>query len=184
MLADRGLVGAVQALALTGSIPVEVQTNLDGRLPAPVESAAYFAVAEALANAIKHSGATAIDIELTARRRPAAARGRATTATAGPRSSAGTGLRGIERRLGAFDGHLAVDSPAGGPTVVAMELPLPRRDYVSGMPTDERSAATADGHAERTAERRHRADRLLRPLRRHGVVVRQPGAVLRRPASR
>ena len=52
-----GLVGAVQALALAAPMPVEVQAELPGRLPAPVESAAYFAVAEALTNVVKHSAA-------------------------------------------------------------------------------------------------------------------------------
>jgi signal transduction histidine kinase len=123
VLADRGLVGAVQALALTGSLPIRVHTTLDGRLPAPVESAAYFAVAEVLTNAIKHSGATAIDIEL-------ARAGDQLTLTVsdnghgGAALERGSGLRGIERRLSAFDGRIDVQSPAGGPTIVAMELPI------------------------------------------------------------
>jgi signal transduction histidine kinase len=124
VLADRGLVGAVQALALTTPIPIEVHTDLDGRLPAPVESAAYFAVAEALANAIKHSGASAVDIDL---RRDGNVLRLAVrdNGHGGASMAAGSGLLGIERRLGAFDGRLLIDSPAGGPTVVAMELPLP-----------------------------------------------------------
>ncbi len=55
VLADRGLVGAVQALGLASSIPVTVTADLAGRFPAPVESAAYFAIAEALTNVIKHA---------------------------------------------------------------------------------------------------------------------------------
>jgi signal transduction histidine kinase len=124
VLADRGLVGAVQALALVGSIPVAVSTNLDGRLPAPVESAAYFAVAEALTNAIKHGGASRIEIELTREGDRLLMRVR-DDGHGGASIGAGTGLRGVQGRLGAFDGRLEVSSPVGGPTVVAMELPLP-----------------------------------------------------------
>jgi len=124
VLSDRGLVGAVQALSLASPIPVQVHTNVDGRLPAPVESAAYFAVAEALANAIKHSAATAIDIDLT--RENDVLQLRVTdNGRGGATIENGTGLRGIERRLAAFDGQLTLQSPAGGPTIVAMELPLP-----------------------------------------------------------
>jgi signal transduction histidine kinase len=123
VLADRGLVGAVQALALSGPTPVEVHTNLDGRLPARVESAAYFAVAEALANAVKHSGATTIDIGLTRAddqlRLEVRDDGRG-----GANPENGSGLRGVEQRLAAFDGTVHVYSPSGGPTVVVMELPL------------------------------------------------------------
>ena len=57
VLADRGLGGAVEALALDMAIPVSVEVRLAGRPPAPVESAVYFAVAECLANVGKHSGA-------------------------------------------------------------------------------------------------------------------------------
>src|SRR5581483_10878844 len=56
VLADRGLVGAIEALALTSSVPVDVTAEVADRLPAPVETAAYFAVAEAIGNVIKHSG--------------------------------------------------------------------------------------------------------------------------------
>ncbi len=122
VLADRGLVGAVQALALAGPLPTEVRADTVGRLPAPVESAAYFAVAEALANVGKHSGAgraiVALDLDSDTLRIAVSDDGRG-----GADPAAGTGLRGIERRLSAFDGSLSVSSPPGGPTVVAMVLP-------------------------------------------------------------
>jgi signal transduction histidine kinase len=63
-LADRGLDGAIQALALSNQVPTTVTIHVPGRLPASVESAAYFAVAEALANAIKHANAHRISIRL------------------------------------------------------------------------------------------------------------------------
>jgi signal transduction histidine kinase len=122
VLADRGLVGALEALALTSPVPVDVDAQLESPPSAPVESAAYFAAAEGLANAIKHSGASRVAIALRS------AEGRLTLRVAddghgGADPAAGTGLRGVERRLAAFDGTLRVTSPAGGPTVLTMELP-------------------------------------------------------------
>ncbi|MEO8889495.1 MAG: sensor histidine kinase [Jatrophihabitantaceae bacterium] len=124
VLADRGLVGAVQALCLASPIPVEVHADIHSRLPAPVESAAYFAVAEVVTNVIKHSGATHADVRL--------AHGDGLVrlevrddGQGGADPAKGTGLRGIERRLAAFDGMMTVDSPPGGPTVAVMTLPCP-----------------------------------------------------------
>jgi signal transduction histidine kinase len=122
VLADRGLDGAVRALALASPLPTEVQVDLPGRLPAPVESAAYFAVAETLGNVIKHSQATRSWVRLRhAEGKLAMVVGDDGRGGADP--SDGTGLRGIERRLAAFDGTLLVTSPPGGPTIVTMELP-------------------------------------------------------------
>jgi signal transduction histidine kinase len=122
VLADRGVVGAVHALALATPLPVEVNADLPGRLAAPVESAAYFAVAEALANVIKHSGAKLARVTL---RHSDGVLHMAVEddGRGGAVVGAGSGLRGIERRLGTFDGTLNVTSPSGGPTVVIMELP-------------------------------------------------------------
>ncbi|MCW2523443.1 MAG: Signal transduction histidine kinase [Frankiales bacterium] len=120
VLADRGLVGALQALVLATPLEVELVSELSGRLPAPVESAAYFAVAEALTNVIKHSTATRARIELS---RPDARLlvHVSDDGLGGADPANGTGLRGIARRLSAFDGRLEVSSPTGGPTVLSME---------------------------------------------------------------
>ncbi|AXG78572.1 sensor histidine kinase [Streptomyces paludis] len=138
VLADRGLDGALKALALVNPIPTTVVTHLPGRLPAPVESAAYFAVAEALSNAIKHAGPQHIRIEAEFTPHPAREAGELTMRvyddghggatmdadTPTPATTpTGTGLRGIARRLAAFDGTLTVDSPPGGPTEIRMSLP-------------------------------------------------------------
>lgn len=123
VLAERGLGDAVRALALRLPIATEVDVDLaGGRADAPVESAAYFAVSEALTNAVKHSGADRIWVDLHH------ADGRLRISVTddgrgGAKASAGSGLAGIERRLGTFDGVLAVSSPAGGPTMVTMEIP-------------------------------------------------------------
>jgi signal transduction histidine kinase len=122
VLAERGLGDAVRALALAGPLRAEVNVELPGRLPAPVESAAYFAVSEVLTNAAKHSGAQRVWIDL---RHSGGALHVSITddGHGGADPASGTGLRGIERRLATFDGVLALSSPRGGPTMVTMELP-------------------------------------------------------------
>jgi signal transduction histidine kinase len=140
VLADRGLADAIRALALDSPLPVDVTGALLGRPPAPVESGAYFAVSELLANAAKHSGAESATIDLRhesgALRISVRDNGRGGAIPSdgtrlgdpgggtGPRDSGGgTGLRGIERRLAAFDGVLVVTSPPGGPTEAVLEVP-------------------------------------------------------------
>lgn len=124
VLADRGLGDAVRSLALDSFLDVEVDVALPpGRLPAAVESAAYFAVAELLANAAKHSGAREVRVGLGHRdgalRVSVADDGRG-GAEASPD---GGGLTGVRRRLRAFDGTLALHSPPGGPTLATLEIP-------------------------------------------------------------
>ena len=122
VLADRGLGHAVQALALDTPLPTMLEIDLPGRLTPPVESACYFAVAEALANAVKHAGARSAHIRI----QHSAGLLRIEVADdgiGGADPALGTGLLGVERRLGTFDGILAVNSPPGGPTMVVMEVP-------------------------------------------------------------
>jgi signal transduction histidine kinase len=122
VLADRGLGHAVRALALDTPFPVDLDIDLPGRLTTPVESACYFAVAEALANAVRHSGARRVHIRI--QHTAGLLRVQVADDGAGGADPArGSGLRGVEQRLGAFDGILAVSSPPGGPTMVAMEVP-------------------------------------------------------------
>ncbi len=135
VLAERGLDGAVRALALSLPVPVVVDTDLPGRPETPVESAAYFAVAEALANVNRHSGARTSWVTMRcADDRLVMVVGDDGVGGADPRG--GTGLHGMERRLAAFDGTMTVSSPPGGPTVVTMELPCvlssPRTSPSSG----------------------------------------------------
>jgi signal transduction histidine kinase len=122
VLADRGLAHAIQALALDTPLPVDVDIDLPGRLAAPIESACYFAIAEVLANVVKHAGARRVHIRV----QHAAGMLRVEVADdgiGGADPAAGTGLRGVEQRLGTFDGIVAVSSPPGGPTMIAMEVP-------------------------------------------------------------
>jgi signal transduction histidine kinase len=122
VLADRGLADAIRALALDASARISLASDLNGRLPAPVESAAYFAVCELLANVSKHAEArqTWVDIRHTDGMLRI---GVTDNGHGGAAPDRGTGLRGIERRLAAFDGVLAISSPPGGPTAVTMEVP-------------------------------------------------------------
>jgi signal transduction histidine kinase len=136
VLADRGLVGAVQSLALAAPIPITVTAGLHRRPPAPVESAAYFAVAEALTNIVKHSGASTASVDLVDDGRTITARV-VDDGQGGADPAAGTGLHGIERRLSAFDGTLQIESPPGGGTRLVMVLPC-----ASSSPKISPSSAT------------------------------------------
>lgn len=122
VLVDHGLTAAVHELADAAGLPVSVDLRVDGRLPAPVEAAAYFVVAEALTNAVRHAGARSARVEgqvsgdrLVVGVRDDGAGG----ATVRP----GGGLAGLATRLAALDGHLKVTSPPGGPTEVRMTCP-------------------------------------------------------------
>ncbi|HLI01584.1 MAG TPA: histidine kinase [Acidimicrobiales bacterium] len=122
VLADRGLIGAVEALALDLAVPVTVTAELPGRPPAPVESAAYFAVAECLANVAKHSRATAASVVMHYGERRLSIVV-VDDGVGGARLDGGSGLSGVARRLAAFDGTIHVDSPVNGPTIVTLEVP-------------------------------------------------------------
>jgi signal transduction histidine kinase len=122
VLADRGLAPALADLADRCTVPVDVRTDLPGRLPPAVESAAYFAVSEALANVGKHSGADRVT--LTCRLSGDSLTLRVTdNGIGGADPAAGTGLTGLADRLAAVNGTLAVSSPPGGPTTLRMEIP-------------------------------------------------------------
>ena len=122
VLADRGLTDAVQALTLDTPLRIHLASDLYGRPPAPVESAAFFAVSELLANVSKHAEARQTWIDI--RHADEMLRiGVTDNGHGGADPSLGSGLRGIERRLAAFDAVLAISSPPGGPTAVTMEIP-------------------------------------------------------------
>jgi signal transduction histidine kinase len=121
ILADRGLAAAIAALADRSPLPVAVEADVPERPAPPVETAAYFVVAEALANAAKHAGASSVQVRIARRGQQleieVADDGR------GGADPEGGGLRGLRHRVEALDGSLAVDSPPGGPTTVRAELP-------------------------------------------------------------
>jgi signal transduction histidine kinase len=121
VLADRGLEAAIRALADRTPIRVDVAVDVEVRPPRTVESAAYFVVAEALANVGKHSAAQHVDVRV----RATAARVLVdvTDDGTGGANPNGGGLRGLARRVEALDGRLEVSSPPGGPTTIRAVIP-------------------------------------------------------------
>jgi signal transduction histidine kinase len=122
VLEDRGLAGALSALASDCAVPCTLEVDVPGRCPASVEATAYFVVAESLTNVAKHSRASSAKVEV---------RRRGNTLTVivaddgrgGADAASGSGLAGIARRVEALDGTAQVQSPPGGPTEIRVELP-------------------------------------------------------------
>lgn len=146
ILLDRGLVAALESLAVRSAVTVRVVSSLPAGtdLPTELERNAYFIAAEGLTNAVKHSGATAIDLRLDLRRVPESdeTRGLSSESRSGARietwldvtvSDDGRGgarpkpehgLAGLQERVLGQGGTLEISSPKGGPTVVTAHLPV------------------------------------------------------------
>nr|WP_030547002.1 sensor domain-containing protein [Streptomyces albus] len=122
VLADYGLEAAVADAADRSAIPVDIDLELPGRLPSAVESAAYFAVCEALANVAKHSGAGRAQVSGCHRDGRLFLQVR-DDGTGGADASLGSGLTGLADRVSVLDGRLALASPPGGPTLLLVEFP-------------------------------------------------------------
>ncbi len=124
ILADRGLGAALAAAVARSPIEIDLDVALpEGRrLPASIENTAYFVVAEALANAAKHSqarnGVVSVEQDDDVLWVQVADDG-----VGGASLAKGHGLAGLADRVAALDGRLAVDSPVGGPTVLTAEIP-------------------------------------------------------------
>ncbi|WP_231956766.1 MULTISPECIES: sensor histidine kinase [unclassified Actinoplanes] len=125
VLTDLGLPAALRELAATSPVPVTVETDIVARPPEGIETTAYFVAAEALTNIAKHARATAARVRVT---------GDGTrvdleiqdNGRGGADPAAGTGLTGLADRVAAAGGRLLLASPAGGPTLLRVELPCPR----------------------------------------------------------
>ena len=122
VLEDRGLDAALSGLAARVPVPVRVTVELTARLSPTIESVAYFVVSEALTNVVKHAEASEAEVTVE--------RAGATLlvvirddGVGGARLGGGSGLSGLAKRVASVDGTLSVDSPAGGPTVITVELP-------------------------------------------------------------
>ncbi|MEV5540651.1 sensor histidine kinase [Saccharopolyspora shandongensis] len=122
LLTERGLDGAVKALAARCPTPVAVRVLREGRHPAAVDAAAYFIVAEMLTNATKHADATEIAVTLDSADDTLLIEIR-DDGRGGADESRGSGLAGIRKRVEAFDGTVTLSSPPSGPTVLRVELP-------------------------------------------------------------
>jgi len=122
VLVDRGITDAIRTLAMENALRIDTVIDLPGRPSPAVEAAAYFSVSEVLNNAMKHSGAEsgAINMHYDDGRLVINV---SDDGCGGADLTRGTGLRGIERRLGALDGYVTILSPIGGPTMVTIEIP-------------------------------------------------------------
>ncbi len=123
VLTDRGLNAAIRILASRAPIPVDVTALPDDRLPAPVELAIYFVVAEALTNVAKYAQASAATVAVTVTDGLAVVEV-ADDGVGGADVTEGSGLRGLSDRVAALDGTLALDSPPGAGTRLRTEIPL------------------------------------------------------------
>ena len=123
VLTDRGLDAALRGLATRAPLPVEIAGDVPDDLPPAVATAIYFVVAESLTNVAKYAQAQRATVTVT-RAEDVVRAEVADDGVGGARAGGGSGLRGLADRVAALDGRLAVESPAGGGTVVRAEIPL------------------------------------------------------------
>jgi signal transduction histidine kinase len=119
---DRGLGAALGSLAGTSTVPVALEVSIAERPSPAIEAMAYFCAAELLANVAKHSGASHATVSVSEYNE----RIRMTVTddgSGGARLAPGGGLAGLLERVQTVDGRFGIDSPAGGPTVITIELP-------------------------------------------------------------
>ncbi|MFI8822732.1 sensor histidine kinase [Streptomyces sp. NPDC053431] len=122
ILDQAGLRPALEAVAERSPLPLRLTFAVPRPLPRSVETAAYFLVAEAVTNVVKHAGASGVDVQVIWEDGVLDVRVRDDGA-GGANAATGSGLAGLASRVAALDGRFAVDSPAGGPTVIGAELP-------------------------------------------------------------
>ena len=122
ILTEAGLGAALESLADRSPIPVRILRAPDGRLPAPIEGAAYFVACEALANAVKHADAATVTISAIVEKGTLVVEV-ADDGVGGAGPNGGSGLRGLTDRVEAHGGRLRIDSPPGGGTRIVGELP-------------------------------------------------------------
>jgi signal transduction histidine kinase/limonene-1,2-epoxide hydrolase len=125
VLADGGLRAALRTLARRSAVPVHIDVSVAGRLPEPVELAAYYVVAEALTNAAKHADATVVDVQVATDDGLLRMELR-DDGCGGADPESGSGLLGLIDRVEALGGRLAVHSPPGAGTTLEVMLPLTR----------------------------------------------------------
>jgi signal transduction histidine kinase len=142
ILADGGLPPALRTVARRSTIPVDLDIQVEGRLPDPVEIAAYYTVCEALTNAAKHARATAAQVEVSASDGILHVRVR-DNGRGGADFGRGSGLLGLRDRAEALGGQLQLHSPHGAGTTLDVTLPLDepggpglewREDSIGGGP--------------------------------------------------
>jgi signal transduction histidine kinase len=132
ILAESGLAPALKTLGRRSAIPVNLDIQVDRRLPEPVETAAYYTVAEALTNAAKHAHSTAADIQVAESDGTLHLRVH-DNGRGGADFTHGTGLLGLSDRAEALGGHLRLESPPGAGTTIEITLPLSPRASPNGV---------------------------------------------------
>jgi signal transduction histidine kinase len=123
VLTDRGLDAALSGLAALCPIPVDVHVDVPVRPKSSVEAVAYFMVAEALTNVAKHSRASHAKVVVEGHGYPGTLTVMVSDDGIGGADINSPGLRGLADRVSGVDGRLSVESPSGGPTIIAAELP-------------------------------------------------------------
>lgn len=122
---DRGgLAPAVRAVARRAGVPVKLNMQLPGPLPQNVKAAAYYAVSDAIANAIKHGRASVIEVDLGVLGGDLRLQVR-DDGPGGADAAHRPALTGLSDRVEAADGRIEISSPAGGGTTVVVTIPLP-----------------------------------------------------------
>jgi PAS domain S-box-containing protein len=122
ILSERGFGAALEALALRAPVPVELEAVPGGRLSGQVEAAAYYVVAEALANVHKHAGARRVVVRATSEDSGLVVE--VVDDGIGGADDQGEGLRGLADRVEALGGRLTLDSPMAGGTRLLAQIPL------------------------------------------------------------
>jgi signal transduction histidine kinase len=122
ILTEEGLVAAVEMIADRSSIPVRVHSDVDGRLPEPVETTAFYVVSECIANVAKYADASVARVGLE-RRNGSLFVEVADDGRGGANVKGGSGLRGLEDRVAAVGGTFRIESPPGAGTTVLAEIP-------------------------------------------------------------
>jgi signal transduction histidine kinase len=123
VLTDRGLDAALSGLAALCPVPVDVRVDMPVRPRATVEAVAYFVVAEALTNIAKHSRASQARVIVEGRGYPGTITVMVSDDGIGGADAGGAGMSGLADRVSGVDGRLSVESPQGGPTIIAAVLP-------------------------------------------------------------
>jgi signal transduction histidine kinase len=143
ILTEDGLGSAVREVTDRSPIPVQLHQGVDERLPDQIEISAYYIVVEALTNAAKHSGASAITVTVDRDRAHGALRLQiADNGVGGAEFTGGTGLLGLKDRVEALGGHIDLHSPRGAGTDLRVTLPLTQANGdTSGYPHAQPTAA-------------------------------------------
>lgn len=125
---------ALRSLARRAALPVQLHVEVPGRLPQPLEVAAYYVVCEALANATKYSGAATVEVDVAVNDATLAVRV-SDDGAGGVDETKGSGIVGLRDRVEALGGTMTVASPPNDGTIIRANIPV-------GVPEPEASSVT------------------------------------------